>query len=148
MSTQLQHSIGWPLVWLLVTLQLQWITSPAAASAQPATVAAAGFNESLLLRPLHDGKIMMHWQFEVRTKGNGRERKEEEACNVRCSFAGEDRSTGADSFFSCAVPLCCKISNTSPAPDRYGWSVLSVDGMLWLGEAPERAANNREPEKN
>ena len=27
---------------------------------------SAHFNETLLLRPLHDGNLLMHWQFEVR----------------------------------------------------------------------------------
>ena len=85
MSTQLQR-IRWPLVMLLV-LVLQWVSATAAdvssSIGNAARPSASGFNESLLLRPLHNGKIMMHWQFEVRTEGNeGKERRVALSCTL------------------------------------------------------------------
>jgi hypothetical protein len=92
----MQRRIGGLLALLLVAV-LQWITSPAAASSltstassSPSSSPSAGFNESLLLRPLHDGKSMMHWQFEVRTEGNGgNERKERRACTLLVRRGGD-----------------------------------------------------------
>jgi len=48
-----------PLLLSLLLFMLGCTIIPTAASSP------AGFNETLLLRPLPDGKLMMHWEFEV-----------------------------------------------------------------------------------
>jgi len=52
-----------PLLLSLLLLVLGCTIIPAAASSP------AGFNETLLVRPLPDGKLMMHWEFELSELG-------------------------------------------------------------------------------